>query len=322
MRYKIKHITEYKYASRVSHCYNLAYMIPRSTNRQTRHKSQVSVVPSTSSTSKREDYFGNISYHFEIQRPHDHLIITVESEVETNIQKIQRVQAPQDHLLESKIEGDNSTLKLEKLSAPDFTNYIDCQQALREIGDSEEAELLLAKEYLLDSPMLKTSEALKQYAASCFGDNKPLLACVFELTQKIFKEFTYCPESTTIATPLTEVLKNKRGVCQDFAHLQIACLRAMGFPAKYVSGYIETLPAPGQEKLVGTDATHAWVSVFCPHAGWVEFDPTNNCLAGEQHIITSWGRDYFDVTPLRGVIYGGGEQPILNVSVDVRRIAP
>jgi transglutaminase-like putative cysteine protease len=141
-----------------------------------------------------------------------------------------------------------------------------------------------------------------------------------DLTKRIFEEFTYSPEATTIATPLSDVLSQKQGVCQDFAHLQIACLRAMGFPAKYVSGYLETLPAPGQEKLVGADATHAWISVYTPDEGWVEFDPTNNCLAGELHVVTAFGRDYFDVTPLRGVIYGGGDNPILSVSVDVARL--
>jgi transglutaminase-like putative cysteine protease len=123
-----------------------------------------------------------------------------------------------------------------------------------------------------------------------------------------------------VATPLAEVLSKRRGVCQDFAHLQIGCLRAMGFPAKYVSGYIETLPPPGQQKLTGSDASHAWISVYSPSEGWVEFDPTNDTIVADQHIITAWGRDYYDVTPLRGIIFGGGADPVLNVSVDVRRL--
>ena len=116
------------------------------------------------------------------------------------------------------------------------------------------------------------------------------------------------------------MLAHKRGVCQDFAHLQIGCLRSMGIPAKYVSGYIETLPKPGEEKLVGADATHAWIAYFSPEEGWVEFDPTNNALAGSQHIVTAFGRDYIDVTPVKGVIFGGGASPILEVSVDVARL--
>ena len=142
-----------------------------------------------------------------------------------------------------------------------------------------------------------------------------------ELTQRIYREFEYSPQSTTVATPLMEVLEKRKGVCQDFAHLQIACLRALGIPAKYMSGYLETLPPPGEEKLVGADASHAWVSVYSPTEGWFEFDPTNDCLATEQHIITAWGRDFFDVTPLKGVIFGGGENPVLNVSVDVARVS-
>nr|WP_255493840.1 transglutaminase family protein [Pseudomaricurvus sp. HS19] len=169
--------------------------------------------------------------------------------------------------------------------------------------------------------MIRASSELQEFAAPSFADDRPLLSAVMDLTRRIFKEFSYEPQSTTIATPLHEVLESRKGVCQDFAHLQIGCLRSLGFAAKYVSGYIETLPPPGKEKLVGTDATHAWISVYSPTEGWFEFDPTNECLAGEQHIITAWGRDFFDVTPLKGVIFGGGQTPTLNVSVDVARLA-
>jgi transglutaminase-like putative cysteine protease len=168
--------------------------------------------------------------------------------------------------------------------------------------------------------MIEVSKALADYARPSFVNNRSLKSCVSELTTRIFTEFTYDPASTTIATPLAEVLLNKRGVCQDFAHLQVGCLRALGIPAKYVSGYIETLPKPGEKKLVGADATHAWIAFFCPDEGWVEFDPTNNSAAGSQHIVTAFGRDFFDVTPLKGVIFGGGKAPLLHVSVDVSRI--
>ena len=292
MRYRIKHITEYQYSARVSHCYNLAHMIPRNSQRQSRVKNKVLVSPSIASTSKREDYFGNLAYHFEIQRPHRKLVITASSEVETR---------DQDAL-------------------PELELGVTCAEARLHLMQSQAHELLLSKEYLLDSPMVKASKALREYAEPSFDFDRPLLSCVMDLTRRIFEDFDYNPEATTVATPLEEVLANRKGVCQDFAHLQIGCLRSLGFPAKYVSGYIETLPPEGQEKLVGADATHAWISVYSPNEGWFEFDPTNNCLAGEQHIITAWGRDYFDVTPLRGVIYGGGENPLLNVSVDVARI--
>ena len=292
MRYKIKHVTTYKYVDRVSHCYNLAYMTPRHTDRQKCEKSKLSITPLVANTTKRIDYFGNTSYHFEILRSHKALTISCESYVQTDVQPCEK------HLNKS----------------------LTCATTKAALANSTNIDLRLAKEYLLDSSMIGISEDLRAYAQPSFSDDKPFLACVMDLTSRIFSEFSYSPESTTIATPLSEVLEQKKGVCQDFAHLQIACLRALGYPAKYVSGYLETLPPPGQEKMVGADATHAWISVYSVNEGWVEFDPTNNCLAGEQHIVTAFGRDYFDVTPLRGVIFGGGKNPILSVSVDVARI--
>ncbi len=292
MKFRIRHITEYNYAGRVSNCYNLAHMIPRNTARQKclRHFTHVS--PNPSFTSKREDYFGNTAYHFEIQKPHKTLVISVESEVEVSPQK--------------------NVLKL------DFGTS--CAESLRLLHQSKDPDVLLAKEYILDSSMVPVNAALKDYAQPSFADDKPLLSAVSDLTSRIFNDFEYDPTSTNVATPVAKVMQQRSGVCQDFAHLQVGCLRAMGFPAKYVSGYIETLPPPGQEKLVGSDASHAWVSVFSPQEGWFEFDPTNNTVANEQHIITAWGRDYFDVTPLQGVIFGGGDNPVLNVSVDVARL--
>lgn len=294
MIYQIKHTTEYLYNADVSHCYNMAHMIPRNSLRQVHLSSRIHVEPHTSYTAKRKDYFGNTAYHFEIQRPHKKLLITATSEVETQAQ--------------------HAELQL------DFGTT--CAEARQLLATNHSSELILAREFMLDSPMLKHLPELRDYAAPSFSDDRPLLSAAMELTQRIYKDFQYNPRSTTIATPLSEVFAKRQGVCQDFAHLQIACLRALGFPAKYISGYLETLPPPGKEKLVGSDATHAWVSVYSPNEGWFEFDPTNSCLAGEQHIITAWGRDYFDVTPLKGVIYGGGTKPMLGVSVDVRRLPP
>ncbi len=293
MRYRIKHITEYRYSDRVSHCYNLAHMIPRTTLRQKCLKSDVDVQPMSAYATRRQDYFGNMAFHFEIQRPHKKLIIAATSEVNTGPQR--------------------SNLNL------DFG--ITCTQARELMSKAKDFETLQAREYQLESPMIRASNELQEFAAPSFADDRPLLSAVMDLTRRIYKEFSYEPQSTTIATPLHEVLESRKGVCQDFAHLQIGCLRSLGFAAKYVSGYIETLPPPGKEKLVGADATHAWISVYSPTEGWFEFDPTNECLAGEQHIITAWGRDFFDVTPLKGVIFGGGQTPTLNVSVDVARLA-
>lgn len=292
MRYRVQHTTHYQYAARVSHCYNLAFVTPRMTDRQQVETSQLSIQPQTSNQTQRIDYFGNVSHHFEILKPHKELTIHCESIVETQSQPC--------------VDRLNTGLT--------------CAETLAALQSAESLETRLAREFILDSSMIDVSEELKAYAEPTFQPDQPFLACVMALTQRIFTEFKYSPESTTIATPLSEVLAKRQGVCQDFAHLQIACLRALGFPARYVSGYLETLPPPGQEKLVGADATHAWLSVYSVDEGWVEFDPTNNCLANEQHIVTAFGRDYFDVTPLRGVIFGGGTSPVLKVSVDVARV--
>lgn len=293
MIYRIEHTTTYEYAAHVSHCYNLAHLIPRNSRRQRLLTNHISISPSSSNASSREDYFGNIAHHFEIQTAHTRFSINSLSTVDTQAQ--------------------HSALEL------DFGTS--CAEARRLLSTPDSPDTLLAREFVLNSPMAQYSAALRDYAAPLFSDNRPLLSAVMALTQKIYQEFDYSPEATTVSTPIADVFASRKGVCQDFAHLQIACLRSLGYPAKYVSGYIETLPAPGTQKLVGTDASHAWISVYSPGEGWFEFDPTNNCLAGEQHIITAWGRDYVDVTPLRGVIYGGGEAPILSVAVDVRRSA-
>ena len=293
MRYKVKHITQYKYADRVSHCYNLANLTPRNTGRQKCISSRIIISPNAIHSTSRTDYFGNESYQFEIQTPHNELSITAESEIEINETEFDFKSNP----------GMSYREVLDYLSsAPSF-------------------EAIEAREFCLDSPMIKASDTLAEYAQPSFSESRPLYECVAELTSRIFNDFTYTPGFTTIATPLSEVLEHKKGVCQDFAHLQVGCLRAMGIPAKYVSGYMETLPPPGQEKLVGADATHAWISYFSPNQGWVEFDPTNDKPAGVQHIVTAEGRDYYDVTPLKGVIFGGGKNPILKVSVDVARKA-
>ncbi|MEM1153674.1 MAG: transglutaminase family protein [Pseudomonadota bacterium] len=292
MHFRIRHVTHYKYANRVSHCYNLANVVPRETDRQRCIKNRISVSPTPAVTQKRSDYFGNKAFHFEIQKPHLELVITADSEVHIN-----------DHSREMNLD----------LGA----TYAD---ALNYFRNNTSPSTLEAREYLLNSPMIECGTRLADYAKPSFHEDRSLKSCVNDLTTRIYNEFTYDPGFTTIATPLAEVLDHKRGVCQDFAHLQVGCLRSMGIPAKYVSGYIETLPKPGETKLVGADATHAWVAYFCPEEGWVEFDPTNNTRAGVQHIVTAFGRDYIDVTPLKGVIFGGGESPVLDVSVDVSRV--
>jgi transglutaminase-like putative cysteine protease len=291
MRYQVKHITKYKYAGKVSHCYNLANLLPRNTARQSCLESRIVISPQETHANKRTDYFGNNSYHFEIQTPHSELSITAESVIDV-----------------AEIRSD--------LNFDFGISYADALSFLKKVPA---IEVIQAREFCLDSPMIKTSKELADYARPSFSLSRQLYTCVEELTSRIFQDFTYTPGFTNIATPLSEVLAHKKGVCQDFAHLQVGCLRAMGIPAKYVSGYMETLPPLGQKRLVGADATHAWIAYYSPQEGWIEFDPTNNVRAGIQHIVTAEGRDYYDVTPLKGVIFGGGKSPILEVSVDVAR---
>ena len=273
MKYRIKHITEYQYADRVSNCYNLAHLIPRSTKRQTRIKASISVSPTTGYHSRRQDYFGNEAYHFEIQRPHDKLIITSISEVITEAQE----------------------------SRHDLDFGVSCAEAHRVLKESKLPDVIMAREFMLNSPMAKTMQALADYARPSFSDNRPLLSSVSELTERIFSEFKYSPQATTVATPLSEVLEKKHGVCQDFTHLFCAIARQNGIPARYVSGYLHQ-----GNGYFGDSQMHAWAEVFIPNIGWVGFDPTNNIMANTNHIKVSHGKDYNDCSPLRGVVYTTG----------------
>lgn len=292
MIYRIRHITRYTYEQPVSQCFNKAHLLPRNTPSQRCLDSRIEVTPKTGWLREHLDYFGNRYCYFMQQEPHKLLEIDITSRIDVNP------------------------------GQPESALDLGCSisEARARIDQAADEETLLAREFLLDSPMFRASKQLREYAAPSFATERTLLSAVRELTQRIYEDFTYDPEFSTIATPLHDVLKHKRGVCQDFAHLAIGCLRALGFPARYVSGYLETLPPPGQQKLVGADASHAWFSVYSPGDGWFEFDPTNNNMPAGQHIVTAWGRDYADVTPLRGIIFDGGGEQTLEVSVDVARL--
>ncbi len=294
MLYRIKHITHYKYDQPVTLCYNHAHLMPRDTDYQRCLESHISIVPYPVSVHQRSDYFGNKVSYFSVENKHSSLEIVVDSTVRLNGERID----PGVDL--------------------DFGNT--CAQAREKMRSQQDEETLLAREFVLNSPMIKISDALKDYATPSFRDNVSLLSAARDLTRRIYTDFTYDPASTTVATPLHQVLQQRRGVCQDFAHLAIGCLRAQGFPARYVSGYLETLPPQGEKKQIGSDASHAWFSVYSPGEGWFEFDPTNDNVPTEQHITTAWGRDYSDVTPLSGVIFEGGDSQVLSVSVDVQRL--
>lgn len=296
MNYRITHRTLYQYNQLVGSCQNEARLQPRDFWRQQCHSSHFDISPQPSDFQQRKDFFGNNVAYFAIHQAHQRLVVTAVSEVTVLPRQCR------EHLTHSQ-------------SWEQVRELLQNQPLQHNNPD----ELLDAKLFLLDSPMVVSSKELADYAQSSFLPNRPLVEAVTDLMQRIYIDFTYDPNSTTIATPLSDVLQFRRGVCQDFAHLAIACLRSFGMAARYVSGYVETQPEPGSQRLVGADASHAWFAVYVPGVGWLEFDPTNNTVPFDQHITLAWGRDYTDVTPLKGIAFGGGQHS-LSVSVDVLRL--
>ncbi|MDG4551543.1 MAG: transglutaminase family protein [Candidatus Contendobacter sp.] len=288
MKYLITHRTVYRYSNDVALCHNEARLLPREAAWQQCHPSRLTIRPRPALSVERRDFFGNRVLYFVIQDIHQELDVTVATGVRV---------LPARPFAESG-------------SSPSW------EQALAALREDADPEIIEARHFTLDSPFVVAAPPFQEYAAPSFPPGRPLLEAVADLNRRIHQEFTYDPHFTTIATPLDQVLAERRGVCQDFAHLAMACLRGLGLAARYVSGYLETLPPPGQPRLVGADASHAWLAVYVPGVGWAEFDPTNDCMPGEKHITLAWGRDYGDVAPLKGVMTGGGTHS-LEVSVDV-----
>jgi transglutaminase-like putative cysteine protease len=285
MVYRITHVTEYLYAAPVSASHNLAHLLPASNGRQRCLDSDLELDPGPRAVRHFRDYFGNTATYFELARPHQRMRLTVVSRVD--------------------VTADPPAL--------DPRPWMEVLEAF--CGATDERSLL-AREFLLPSPFLPLLAEARAYAEPSFKAGAPLSECLKHLMHRIHDEFRYVSGATSIATPLGEVFARREGVCQDFAHVMIACLRAMGLPACYLSGYLETRPPPGQPRLVGADASHAWVGIYAPGTGWMELDPTNDIVPGMRHVRLAKGRDYGDVAPLRGTLYGGGEHT-LTVSVDV-----
>lgn len=294
MRYRVTHSTEYVYEAPVTLCQNEAHLVPRGSASQRCVEHDVEIEPPPSVAQERRDFFGNPVLYFAVQSAHDRLTVKATSDVE--------------------LQSGPGQLHFES-SAP-------WEEAVTRVLESRAGPDLDARQYRLDSPLVTPSPAISRYAAQSFESGRPLAESVHDLMERIHRDFAYEPGFTSIATPLSHVFEHRRGVCQDFAHLAIACLRAHGLSARYVSGYIETVPAPGQEKLIGSDASHAWFSVYDPDVGWLDFDPTNNQIPMDRHITTAWGRDYSDITPIKGVIFGGGASHTTEVAVDVQRVDP
>lgn len=312
MKYRITHTTFYHYSQSVGLCQNEAKLQPRNFWRQHCHNSRFEIKPTPVDVRERTDFFGNRVAYFAIQQPHTQLIVTAISEVtifpkQHTLDLFNQMTWEQvRNLLEgTPLQGQGQGQSLSQLSQLQNQDYA--------------LEILDARQYVLDSPMVTIIPEIADYARSSFQPNRALIDVVHDLMGRIYKDFTYDPTFTTIATPLSEVLSFRRGVCQDFAHLAIGSLRAYGIAARYISGYVETLPEPGKQRLTGADASHAWFSVYIPGTGWLDFDPTNNTVPLDQHITLAWGRDYADVTPLKGIAFGGS-QHTLSVSVDVLRL--
>ncbi|XHR29638.1 MAG: transglutaminase N-terminal domain-containing protein [Chthoniobacteraceae bacterium] len=285
--FEITHTTLYRYFSPVLSSYNLMRLTPRRDERQKCLAHTIEITPTPGAQSVHTDYFGNEVTFASLALPHQELCITSRSKV--------TVTPPY-------MPDSSETSAWETVGA-----YC--------ISDRSRPALEAA-EFLYASPQVPIGPGFASYATPSFTPRRPILEAVLDLTERIFHDFTFDPTATTVATPLEEVLANRRGVCQDFAHFQIACLRSLGLPARYVSGYLETVPPPGCPKLTGADASHAWLSFYCPGIGWIDMDPTNNLVPSMSHVTLAWGRDYGDVCPVRGVV-SGGECPTLSVAVDV-----
>jgi transglutaminase-like putative cysteine protease len=287
-RYRVVHETRYTYQGAVSLSQQYLHLTPRSFAYQKTESHQVRLDPLANDGAEGVDFFGNATRHFAITVPHTGLLVHAESTV---------------------VLGERHTLARIGATPP--------WESLRDMMGKEKTPATLeACRYLYASPHVSPFPELQAYALASYTPGRPQLDAALDLTRRIFRDFEFDPKATEISTPLEEVLRGRRGVCQDFAQLMIGCLRSLGLPARYMSGYILTHPPAGKPRLVGADASHAWVSVYCPALGWVDFDPTNNCLVQLEHITLGWGRDFSDVTPMRGIVLGGGKQK-LDVQVTV-----
>ena len=291
--YRIEHDTRYVYKSTVATSQHVAWLEPRWVPGQVNRSYALSVDPAPLRMLRRTDYFGNTVHQFELLRPH--MEMRVVSRVEVEVHRPEPAGSP----------GESAAWEAV------------CAQLRRPGGEDDR----LAAEFTFESPQVAPDPDIEAFARSCYPPGRPLLDGAIALMHRIHDEFTFDPTATTPATPVSKVLEERRGVCQDFAHFQIACLRSMGLAARYVSGYLLTDPPPGLPRLIGADASHAWLSVYCPVRGWVDLDPTNDVVVGARHITMAWGRDYGDVTPLRGVLLGGSEHQLF-VGVSVVPLEP
>jgi transglutaminase-like putative cysteine protease len=287
MRYKITHVTRYSYAEAVSVCHNEACLTPRNTRSQICEYHRLRITPQPSSAGRRTDYFGNVLNFFSFNEGFRELTVKAVSRIQV------RGAAPDP-----------------KAPSPAW------EEVVASVRQDLRPEAVEAYQFAFNSPRVAVSDPLREYAADSFPPKRPVVAALADLTRRVHKDFAFDAKATHVNTTVEEVLELRRGVCQDFTHLQIGLARSLGLPARYVSGYLRTYPPPGKPRLTGADMSHAWVSVWCGELGWVDVDPTNDVFPATDHVTVAWGRDYGDIAPLKGVFVGGGPHT-LSVSVDV-----
>ena len=288
MLYRISHRTTYKYLHPVSFGDHVACLKPRSFAGSALLSNSLEIRPKPATYTERVDYFGNTQCFFTVQASHKELV--VESRSEVTVEDVAEKPA---------------SLPWEESAEP--------------LGRDHTPEGLQAFQFQFESPRIRKRPEFAAYALESFTPGRPMREASMELTTRIYREFRFDSKATDVRTPAEEAFTKRRGVCQDFAHVQIACLRSIGLAARYVSGYLRTYPPPGRPRLIGADASHAWLSAYCRGAGWIDMDPTNNVSPTDGHVTVAWGRDYGDVSPLRGLILGGGGGS-LKVEVDMEPV--
>lgn len=306
-RYEVRHRTEYAYEDVVTASYGRAFLVPRDTDDQWCRSTRLEVEPTPGHVSEHLDHYGNRSAFVEVHTEHRTLAVTCTSLVDVDRP------VPDFAALDA--------WTWETAGAAIRAGRTRPSEAMPTGAAAAEPDPVAVRELLLPSPQVDLADDVRAYADGVFTPGRPLGQALTDLVHRIFTDFTYSSGATSVTTTLPEVLARKKGVCQDFAHLAVGCLRSVGLPARYVSGYLETQPPPGKPKLQGADASHAWASVLAPDGRWIDLDPTNDQPADSRYVVAAWGRDYTDVPPLKGVIYTEGATSTLKVSVDVQRIA-
>jgi transglutaminase-like putative cysteine protease len=290
MRYRVNHITDYLYDAPASLCHNIMFQIPHDFPFQKVINHEYSIYPKPSYEVIRSDFYENKYLYFSIEHSHKKLTVVSESKLELSE------------------PGWVSTDPSSTSPWEEVVSWLSSTEAQNDI-----------RQFYLESEHVQLADGIREYTLESFTPGRPIMEAMLELNSRIFNDFKFTPGFTDISTPVEEVFQHKKGVCQDFAHFSLACLRSIGLAARYMSGYIETLPPPGKPKLVGADASHAWIALYIPGLDWVEFDATNNLLVSDKHLRVAVGRDFADVTPLKGIVYSSGKQK-MRVSVDVRNL--